>query len=66
MKGMKHVSKYAYLQVEVLQPIEARNIYCVEKRTSNENIISVCSFSADVKTCCPLIIYPFKKIPERI
>jgi hypothetical protein len=33
MKGMKHVSKYAHLQAEVLQPTEARNIYSVEKRT---------------------------------
>jgi len=66
MKGMKYISKYAHLQVEVLQPIEARNIYSVEKRTSNENIIAVCSFSADGKTCCPMIIYPTKKIPERI
>jgi hypothetical protein len=41
MKGKKHVSKYAHLQVEVLQPMEARNIYSVEKRTSNKNIIAV-------------------------
>jgi hypothetical protein len=43
-----------------------RNIYSVEKRTSNKNIIAACSISADGKTYYPIIIYPFKKIPERI
>lgn len=44
----------------------AKNVYSVEKGSSKESITVMFSFSASGFTCPPLIIYPYKRIPEKI
>jgi hypothetical protein len=44
----------------------AKNVYSIEQGSSKENITVMFTFSADGKTCCPVILYPYKRIPEKI
>nr|XP_022909351.1 uncharacterized protein LOC111420562 [Onthophagus taurus] len=44
----------------------AKNVYSVEKGSPKESITVMFSFSASGLTCPPLIIYPYKRIPEKI
>ncbi|CAH1966945.1 unnamed protein product [Acanthoscelides obtectus] len=44
----------------------AKNIYTVEKGSPKENITVMFSFSASGITCPPMIIYRYKRIPEKI
>jgi hypothetical protein len=50
----------------VLATKGAKNVYSIEQGPSKENIIVIFTFSADGKTCCPVIVYPYKRIPEKI
>ncbi|CAH1978113.1 unnamed protein product [Acanthoscelides obtectus] len=44
----------------------AKNVYSVEKGSSKESITVMFSFSASGLTCPPMIIYGYKRIPEKI
>ncbi|XP_072394932.1 uncharacterized protein [Diabrotica undecimpunctata] len=44
----------------------AKNVYSVEKVSSKEIIIILFSFSAFGLICTPMIVYPYKRIPEKI
>ncbi|XP_072376192.1 uncharacterized protein, partial [Diabrotica undecimpunctata] len=44
----------------------AKNVYSVEKGSSKESITVMFSFSASGIICPPMIIYPYKRIPEKI
>jgi hypothetical protein len=44
----------------------AKNVYSFDAGSSKENITVMFSFSANGKTCCPMILYPFERIPEKI
>lgn len=51
---------------KVFAGIGTRNVYSVEKGSPKENITVMFSFSASGLTCPPMIIYPYKRIPEKI
>jgi hypothetical protein len=63
---MKWVSKYVHQHAEFWQQKGAKNVHCIEKGSTKENITVMFTFSADVKTYCPVIVYPYKRIPEKI
>jgi DDE superfamily endonuclease. len=44
----------------------AKNVYSVEKGSSKESITVMFSFSASGLICPPMIVYPYKRIPEKI
>nr|CAH7736048.1 unnamed protein product [Callosobruchus chinensis] len=44
----------------------AKNVYSVEKGSPKENITVMFSFSASGVTCPPMIVYPYKRVPEKI
>jgi hypothetical protein len=44
----------------------AKNVYTVEKGASKESITVMFTFSASGRNCCLMIIYPYKRIPEKI
>jgi hypothetical protein len=48
----------------VLATKGARNVYSVEQGSSKESITVMFTFSADGKTCCPMIVYPYKSLQE--
>jgi hypothetical protein len=50
----------------VLATKGAKNVYSIEQGPLKENIAVMFTFSADVKTCCPVIVYSYKRIPEKI
>jgi len=50
----------------VLAEKEAKNVYSIDKGSSKKNITVMFSFSANGKKCCPMIVYPYKRIPEKI
>jgi len=52
--------------VSVLEEKGAKNVYSVDEGPSKENITVMISFSANGKKCCPVIVYPYKRIPDRI
>jgi hypothetical protein len=39
-------------------------VYSIDTGSSKENITVMFSFSANGKTFCPMIVYPYKRIPE--
>jgi hypothetical protein len=43
----------------------AKNVYSVLQGSSKQNITVMFTFSSDGKTCCPMIVYPCKKIPHK-
>jgi hypothetical protein len=43
-----------------------RNVYSIDEGSSKENITVIFSFSANGKKCCPMIVYPYERIPEKI
>lgn len=43
-----------------------KNVYAVEQGNSKENITVLFTFSADGKTCPPLIVFPYKRLPDKI
>lgn len=43
-----------------------KNVYAVESGASKENLTVMFSFSASGKVCPPMIIYPYKRIPEKV
>lgn len=43
-----------------------KNVYSVELGNSKENVTVLFTFSADGKTCPPLIVFPYKRLPEKI
>jgi hypothetical protein len=50
----------------VLAQKGAKNVYSIDVGSSKENTTVMFSFSANGKTCCPMIVYPYKQIPEKI
>jgi hypothetical protein len=50
----------------VLAEKGSKNVYCVEKGSSKENVTVMCTFGADGTICQPMIIFPYKRIPETI
>jgi hypothetical protein len=50
----------------VLAEKGAKNVYSIDEGSSKENITSTFSFSANGKKYCPMIVYPYKSIPEKI
>jgi hypothetical protein len=61
---MKLVSKYVYQQANFWQR-KGQKIYSLLNK-GHKNITVIFTFSADGKTCCPVILYPYKRIPEKI
>ena len=49
----------------VLAEKGAKNVYLFEQGSSKENITVMFSFSANGKKCCPMIVYPYKGVPEK-
>lgn len=43
-----------------------KNVYAVEQGNSKENVTVLFTFSADGNTCPPLIVFPYKRLPEKI
>jgi len=50
----------------VLAERGAKNVYSIDEGSSKENTTVMFSFSANGKKCCPMIVYPYKRIPEKI
>jgi len=50
----------------VLAEKETKNVYSIDKGSSKKNITVMFSFSANGKKCCPMNVYPCKRIPEKI
>jgi len=50
----------------VLAEKGAKNVYSIGKGSSKENITVMFPSSADGKKYCPMIVYPYKRIPEKI
>jgi hypothetical protein len=48
----------------VLAQKGTKNVYSIDTGSSKENITVMFSFSANGKTCCPMIVYLYKRIPE--
>jgi hypothetical protein len=48
----------------VLAEKGAKNVYSIDEGSSKENISVKFSFAANGKKCCPMIVYPYKRIPE--
>ncbi|KAJ8929262.1 hypothetical protein NQ314_018055 [Rhamnusium bicolor] len=48
------------------QKREQKNVYTIEKGTSKENVTVMFTFSASGEICAPMIVYPYKRIPEKI
>ena len=44
----------------------AENVYSIDEGSFKENITVMFSFSANGKKCCPMIVYPYKRIPGKI
>jgi hypothetical protein len=51
---------------QVLAMKGEKNVYSIEQGPTKENITVMFTFSADGKTCCPVIVYPYKRILEKI
>lgn len=51
---------------KVLASKGEKNVYSVEHGASKENLTVMFTFSANGKTCPPMIIYGYKRIPEKI
>lgn len=51
---------------KILAQKGCKNVYEVEKSSAKENITVLFTFSAAGVVCDPLIIYPFKRIPDRV
>lgn len=51
---------------KVLAEKGCKNVYEIEKAGAKENITVMFSFSAAGLSCNPMIIYPYKRIPDRI
>jgi hypothetical protein len=50
----------------VLSEKVVQNVYSIYERSSKENITVMFSFSANGKKRCPIIVYSYKSIPEKI
>ncbi|XP_031359109.1 eukaryotic translation initiation factor 5B-like [Photinus pyralis] len=51
---------------KVLAPKGIKNVYTIDQGSSKENITVMFTFSASGSTCSPMIVYPYKRIPEKI
>jgi hypothetical protein len=51
---------------KVLAEKGCKNVYEIEKGPAKENITVLFTFSAAGSVCSPLIIYPYKRIPDRV
>ena len=40
-------------------------MYSIDEGSSKENITVMFSFSANGKKCFPMVVYPYKRIPEK-
>jgi len=58
--------RYVHLQVVSLAEKGGKNVYSIDEGSSKENLTVTFSFSANGKNCCPMIVYPYKRIPEKI
>lgn len=50
----------------VLAEKGTKNVYTIEKGASKENVTVMFTFSASGEICAPMIVYPYKRIPEKI
>jgi hypothetical protein len=50
----------------VLAEKGAKNVYSIDEGSSKENITVMFSFSANGKKCCPVNVYLYTRIPEKI
>ena len=50
----------------VLAEKGAQNEYSIDEGSSEKNITVMFSFSENGKKCCPMIVYPYKRITEKI
>ena len=50
----------------VLAEKGAQNEYSIDEGSSKKNITVMFSFSENGKKCCPMIVYPYKRITEKI
>lgn len=51
---------------QVLAEKGARNVYNVEQSQAKESITVLFTFSAAGNVCCPFIVYPYQRLPEKI
>lgn len=51
---------------KVLAPRGCKNVYTIDRGSSKENITVMFTFSADGKICSPMVVFPYKRIPEKI
>jgi len=49
----------------VRQSSVPENVYSIDEGSFKENITVMFSFSENGKKCCPMIVYPYKRIPEK-
>jgi hypothetical protein len=50
----------------VLAPKGDKNVYSVEQGNTKESITVLYTFSAEGKVCPPVIVFPYKRLPERL
>ena len=50
----------------VLPEKGTKNVNSIDEGSPKENITVMFSFSENGKKCCPLFVYPYKRIPEKI
>lgn len=51
---------------KVLGPVKMNNFYEIAKNNEKENITVLCTYSTNGSILSPMIIYPFKRIPNYI
>lgn len=51
---------------KVISQKGAKNVYFIEKASPKENITVMFAFSASGRTCVPMIIYPYVRIPDKV
>lgn len=51
---------------QVLAEKGAKNVYNVEQSQVKESITVLFTFSAAGNVCCPFIVYPYQRLPEKI
>lgn len=50
----------------VLAEKGARNVYNIEHSKAKESITALFTFSAAGDICCPFIVYPYQRLPEKV
>lgn len=51
---------------KVLAEKGSKNVYQIEKAPAKENLTVMFTFSASGQLCHPMIIYPYKRIPDKV